>query len=138
MTKKVILVLSIVINLVLAWFLIEGVRDARDELVFEYSEQETLRPDSLRMYLERENYGVAASLSHPIRGGAEIDELDEDYYLLGEYADTLFLKAIFEKSGDTATATACDQRLAEIREKMPAYSELLDKIEQSVKKTIRE
>ena len=53
MTKKVILVLSIVINLVLAWFLIEGVRDARDELVFEYSEQETIRPDSLRMYLER-------------------------------------------------------------------------------------
>ncbi|MBR6365262.1 MAG: hypothetical protein IKS10_04075 [Lachnospiraceae bacterium] len=138
MTKKVILGISILINLVLAYFLIQGVIDAREELKFEYVEQETLRPDSLRMYLERENYGVAASLSHPIRGGAEIDELDEDYYLLGEYADTLFLKAIFEKSGDTATATACDQRLAEIREKMPAYSELLDKIEESVKKTIRE
>ena len=138
MTKKVILVLSIVINLVLAWFLIEGVRDAREELVFEYSEQETLRPDSLRMYLERENYGVAASLSHPIRGGAEIDELDEDYYLLGEYADTLFLKKVFETAGNADTAAACERRLAEIREKMPAYSELLDKIEQSVKKTVRE
>ena len=138
MTKKVILVLSIVINLVLAWFLIEGVRDARDELVFEYSEQETLRPDSLRMYLERENYGVAASLSHPIRGGAEVDDLDLDYYLLGEYADTLFLKKVFETAGNADTAAACERRLAEIREKMPAYSELLDKIEQSVKKTIRE
>ncbi len=138
MTKKVILVLSIVINLVLAWFLFEGVRDARDELVFEYSEQETLRPDSLRMYLERENYGVAASLSHPIRGGAEVDDLDLDYYMLGEYADTLFLKKVFETAGNADTAAACERRLAEIREKMPAYSELLDKIEQSVKKTIRE
>lgn len=138
MTKKVILGISIVINLVLAWFLIEGVRDARDELVFEYSEQETLRPDSLRMYLERENYGVAASLSHPIRGGAEVDDLDLDYYMLGEYADTLFLKKVFETAGNADTAAACERRLAEIREKMPAYSELLDKIEQSVKKTIRE
>ena len=138
MTKKVILGISILINLVLAYFLIQGVIDAREELKFEYVEQETLRPDSLRMYLERENYGVAASLSHPIRGGAEVDELDEDYYLLGEYADTLFLKEIFVKSGDTATAAACDRRLSEIREKMPSYSELLDKIEQSVKKTVRE
>ena len=138
MTKRMFLGISILINLVLAFFLIKGVIDARDELKFEYVEQETLRPDSLRMYLERENYGVAASLSHPIRGGAKVDELDEDYYLLGEYADTLFLKEIFVKSGDTATAAACDRRLAEIREKMPSYSELLDKIEQSVKKTVRE
>ena len=138
MTKKVILGISILINLVLAYFLTQGVIDAREELKFEYVEQETLRPDSLRMYLERENYGVAASLSHPIRGGAEVDDLDLDYYLLGEYADTLFLKKVFETAGNADTAAACERRLAEIREKMPAYSELLDKIEQSVKKTIRE
>ena len=49
MTKKVILGISILINLVLAYFLIQGVIDAREELKFEYVEQETLRPDSLRM-----------------------------------------------------------------------------------------
>ena len=138
MIKKVVFGISILINLVLAYFLVGSIKEAKENLEFEYVEQDTIRPDSLRMYLERENYGTAAVLSHPIRGGAEIDDLDMDYYLLGEYADTLFLKEIFVRSGNADTVAACEKRLAEIREKMPNYSELLDKIEQSAKKTVRE
>jgi len=138
MIKKGILGISIVINLVLAYFLVAGVMDAKEKLEFEYVEQDTIRPDSLRLYLDRENYGVAASLARPIRGGAKIDEADRDYFMLGEYADLLFLKEIFKKSGNADTVTKCDQRLAEIRGTMPAYTVLFDKIDASMEHTIKE
>ena len=95
-------------------------------------------PDTIRKNLERENYGVAASLSHPIRGGAEIAGGDLDYYMLGEYADLLFLKRIFAEAGNTATLQGCEERLAEIREAMPEYGSLFDKIDLSAENALPE
>ena len=128
MTKKVIFILSIIINIILGIVLVCNLIGASENLKFEYVEEDTIRPDSLRMYLDMQNYGVAASLSHPIRGGAQI----------GEYADLLFLKAIFDKSGNTDTLKDCETRLAEIREEMPDYGILFDKIEQSAEQAIVE
>ena len=138
MTKKVIFILSIIINIILGIVLVCNLIGASENLKFEYVEEDTIRPDSLRMYLDMQNYGVAASLSPPIRGGAQIAAEDADYYRLGEYADLLFLKAIFDKSGNTDTLKDCETRLAEIREEMPDYGILFDKIEQSAEQAIVE
>ena len=84
MTKKVVFILSIIINIILGIVLVCNLIGASENLKFEYVEEDTIRPDSLRMYLDMQNYGVAASLSHPIRGGAQIAAEDADYYRLGE------------------------------------------------------
>lgn len=134
--KKFVLGISIVVNLILAVIFILVAMGAAKKLRFTYVEKDTIRPDSLRMYLERENYGVAASLSHPIRGGAVVDAEDMDYFLLGEYADLLFLREVFAEAGNEATLQSCDQRLKEIRETIPEYATLFDKIDWSAKNAI--
>ena len=138
MIKKVILAISIVINIVLAVILAVNIRGAADKLKFVYVDQDTLDPSSLRMYLDMENYGTAASISRPIRGGAKIEEVDKDYYLLGEYADVLFLKELFEETGNAATIDACDKRLKEIVEELPEYSAIFEKIRWSVDQALGE
>ena len=72
MTKKPVFFITVIVDVILAILFAITLIGAIENLKFEYSEQDTIRPDSLRSYLERENYGVAAQLSHPIRGGAEI------------------------------------------------------------------
>ncbi len=138
MNKKVIFIISLVVNIILAVVLLVIGLKAKDELEFTYVEEDTIRPDSLRSYLGRENYGIAASLSHPIRGGAEIADEYMDYYMLGEYADLLFLKEVFVQAGNTGTVREFEKRLDEIREKMPDYGTLFDKIELSAKNAIPE
>ena len=130
-TKEIIFGISVILNIILAIAFVVNLFGAIDELKFAYVEKDTMRPDSLRMYLEREEYGVVANLSHPIRGGFEPDEADLDYYLLGEYADLLFLKEIFAETGKTDTLQSCEARIAEIREQMPDYSPVFDKIDYS-------
>ena len=138
MSKKVIFIVSIIANILLAIFLVVLLVDAGEKLKFEYVEQETISPDVLRRDLEREYYGQAASLSHSIRGGAEIAEEYKDYFLLGEYTDLLFLKEVFAKAGNTDTLTVFERRLSQIREEMRDYSSLLDKMEQSAAKAVIE
>ena len=87
MNKKTVFVISLAVNIILAFVLMFAVSGAIDELQFNFVEEDTTRPDSLRMYLDMENYGTAASLSHPIRGGAEVASEDEDYFRLGEYGE---------------------------------------------------
>ena len=61
-----------------------------------------------------------------------------DYYMLGEYADLLFLKKVFAEAGNTKTVNDFENRLNEIRAKMPEYGSLFDKIELSAKNAIPE
>ncbi len=136
--KTVILVISIIVNILLALLLFVTAQEAGEELHFTYVEEDTIRPDSLRSYMERENYGVAASLSHPIRGGAEVADEYLDYYMRGEYADLLFLKEIFAEAGNTETVKSCEKRLKEIRSEMPDDAALFDRIDLSAQKAIRE
>ncbi|MBP5608409.1 MAG: hypothetical protein J6X66_09120 [Lachnospiraceae bacterium] len=138
MIKKVVFIISIAVNIVLAIVLAITLIGAMDELKFEYVEQDTITPDTLRSNLERENYGVVASLSRPIRGGAEVAEGDEDYYRLGEYAELLFLKEVFDKAGNTDTVNGFEERISEIRKKMPEYGVVFDKIDYSLENAVRE
>ncbi len=137
-TKKPILIIANIINVILAIaFLVVGVQ-AIEELKFTYVEKDTIRPDSLRSYLERENYGTVATLSHPIRGGYQPAEEDLDYFLLGEYADLLFLKEVFAETGKSQTAQDCETRISEIREQIPENAPIFDKIDLSAKNAIPE
>lgn len=133
MNKKTVLVISIIVNIILALvFILAAAREA-EELKFNYVEEETITPDTISSNLERENYGVAAVLSHPIRGGADIADKYRDQYVLGEYADLLFLKEIFKEAGNEEMAGECEKQLAGIREQMPENASLLDKMDWSAK-----
>ena len=138
MTKKTILSISIIINIILATVFVVSLPGAMGALVFEYVEQDTIRPDTLRKNLERENYGTVAALSRPIRGGAEVADTDADYYKLGEYAELLFLKEVYERAGNADSAKACEDRISEIRKEMPEYGAVLDKIDLSVANAVKE
>lgn len=138
MTKKTILSISIIINIILATVFVVSLPGAMGELVYEYVEQDTIRPDTIRKYLEWENYGTVAALSRPIRGGAEVADTDADYYKLGEYAELLFLKEVYERAGNADSAKACEDRISEIRKEMPEYGAVLDKIDLSVANAVKE
>lgn len=138
MTKKTILSISIIINIILAIVFVVSLPGAMGELVYEYVEQDTIRPDTIRKYLEWENYGTVAALSRPIRGGAEVADTDADYYKLGEYAELLFLKEVYERAGNADSAKACEDRISEIRKEMPEYGAVLDKIDLSVANAVKE
>lgn len=138
MNKKTIFAISVILNIILAFVFVNLMLGANEKLHFEYVEEDTIRPESLRMYLDMENYGTAASLSHPIRGGAQVDAEYEDYFRLGEYTDLLFLKEVFERAGNVDTAEDCDSRLVQIREEMPDYTVLFDKMDRSAAKAIKE
>ena len=138
MTKKTILSISIIINIILATVFVVSLPGAMGELVYEYVEQDTIRPDTIRKYLEWENYGTVAALSRPIRGGAEVADTDADYYKLGEYAELLFLKEVYERAGNADSAKACEDRISEIRKEMPEYGYVLDKIDLSVANAVKE
>ncbi len=131
MNKKTALVISIILNIILAIAFVVGLAGAAEELKFSYIEEETITPDTIESNLERENYGVAAALSHPIRGGAKVSDEYIDLYTLGEYADLLFLKEMFKEAGNTQTVKSCEERLTEIRNSMPDYSGQFDKMDWS-------
>ena len=138
MTKKTILSISIIVNIILATVFAVSLPGAMGELVYEYVEQDTIRPDTIRKYLEWENYGTVAALSRPIRGGAEVADTDADYYKLGEYAELLFLREVYKRAGNADSAEACEDRISEIRREMPEYGALLDKIDLSVANAVKE
>ena len=131
MNRKTVLIISIVVNIILALVFVAAAAGAAEELEFSYVEEDTITPDTIRSNLERENYGVAASLSHPIRGGAVIADEYKEYYMLGEYADLLFLKEIFKEAQNTQTAQSCEQRLDEIKIMLPECGDTIDRIEWS-------
>ncbi len=127
-----------VVNIILFCVFIVLIMGAARELKFNYVEEDTLTPNNLRNYLEWENYGVVADLSRPFRGGAEVAEQYRDYYMLGEYADLLFLKEIFVETQNTETVNTFEKRLEEIRSQMPEYGSIFEKIEWSAKHALPE
>ncbi len=133
-----VFIISIIVNIILALVFVVAAVGAAGELKFNYVEEDTIAPDTIRSNLNRENYGVAAKISHPIRGGAVIADEYMDYYMLGEYADLLFLKEIFEQSGNTQTLKDCQMRLDEIKNAMPDYAGIFEKIEWGAQNALAE
>ncbi len=138
MSKKIILRISIVVNIILGIFFLMQFKDALEELKFNYEEIDSLHADSVRDYLDREDYGEAAKLARSIRGGKKVAQEDKDFYLLGEYTELLFLKEVFARAGNDKTKDEFEERCADIREKIPDYNAVFDKIDLSVKKAVKE
>ncbi len=136
MNKKVVFIISVIVNIILAIVLVVAVTGAAAALKFNYVEEDTLTPDIIRSNLERENYGVAAVFSHTVRGGEVVADEYKDYYMLGEYADMIFLKEIFVKAGNAQMADNCAKRIDEIRKEMPDYTGIFDKIDWSEKNAL--
>ncbi len=132
MTKKVIFGISVAVNIILALVLVYLIPGTISELHFEYIEQETIRPDSVRKYLEWENYGTVAVLTRSIRGGATVASEDEDNYRVGEYAELRFLKEIYAEAGRTDALQTCEERMSVLRGELDGYGEVLDEIDKSV------
>jgi hypothetical protein len=130
--KKIILFISIIINIFLAIVLVAALGAAYDKLKFTYVTEEKITADSLRNSIERQSYGNLASLSRLLRGGAKISKEDYEFYKLGEYADLQFMKAVYAKKGDTATYQAFDEKMSEIRKDMPEYESIFEKIDYSL------
>ena len=131
MIKKVIFGISVIVNILLGCVFFYLLPEAMSELGEEYMEQDTLRSDTIVDYLEWERYGTVAFLSRSIRAGAKIGENEEDYYRLGEYAELLFLREIYAGEGNTDREDACTDRAMQIREEMPDYAEIFDRIDRS-------
>ena len=138
MIKRIVFIASLAVNAILAIVMVVGIVGAAEELEFTYVEKETIRPDSINMYLDMENYGTVAALSHSVRGGAEIKEEYAECFAMGEYADLLFQRRIFEADGDEDTLKKCDERLSAIRADYPGQSSVFDKMDSSVEKAVME
>ena len=137
MIKKAVFVITIIANIFLAAGFVFALSNAIDELKFEFVEEDTLLPDTIRMYINSENYGTVASRSRMIRAGAKISGSDIDQFRMGEYAELLFLKEVFDRAQNTDSVKTCEERIAEIRKEMPGYADVLDKIDLSVENAVR-
>ena len=128
--------LSVIINIILAIAIIALASDTYNKMQFSLVREKSMGPEVIMSGLDRENYGVVARFARPIRGEAEIYDKDKDLYMIGEYADVLFNKEIFENSGDTDSCKAMADRAARIRSEMPDYSVIFDKIDYSVEHAV--
>ena len=133
MKKTIILWITLTIDFVLAIVFCGRLVSAANELHWAYYEKKGIEPSSVLMYLDHQSYGVVATLSRDGRVGAEVKEEDRGLYLTGEYADLLYLEKIYTACGETEQAERCAKRRGEIREEIPEYKGILDKMDLSIK-----
>ena len=138
MNKKMIFTILLVVDVILAVVLIINLAGVSEELSRTYYGKDASTASSLLMYLDRENYGTVAVLARSYRVGAEVDEADEDLYRLGEYGELSFLERINAGSGEDELVRDYEKRRAEIRDAIPGYKAVLDKMDLSIDKAIME
>lgn len=138
MNKKVILCVMMVLNVVLGIVFFGKLVDASRELTWAYFEQGEIRPSTILSNLDQERYGDVAVLARSGRVGGEVKDEHRDLYLLGEYADLLFLEKTFAAKGDDEAAKRCADRRAEIRSEIAEYGVVLDKMDDSIVNAVRE
>ena len=71
MNKDKFLGISVVINILLVIILMGLIVSTVDKLRFSYIRENAIGTEVLLSSLDKENYGVMARFSHPIRGGAD-------------------------------------------------------------------
>ena len=97
------------------------------------SKSKFFRNEGTREYIlkeiEREDYGAAGIESRAMRRGANIDEPMQEFYMVGSYADLMFWERIYAESGSEAAAEECRLRCEEIRNSLPEYGNVFEKID---------
>ena len=135
MSKKIILGILIVFDIILGFVHLEKIGGAAEEIAWIY-ERESIGPSDVLKYLDWESYGDVASMTRAARTGDKVKDENRDLYLLGEYADMLFQEKIFSAKGDTDAAKRCAERCAYIRATIPGYAVVLDKMDWSIENAI--
>lgn len=104
------------------------------------SKSEVVRNDGTReyilKYIEREDYGTAGIESRKMRLGEKIDEPMQEFYKVGSYADLIFWEKIYAEGGSELTAEDCRKQYEEIRNTLPEYKNVFEKIDDTVEKAV--
>ena len=136
MSKKIVLLVMVVLDVLVAIFFFIQLINASKELTFAYVERDDIRPSSILSYLDWESYGVVGVLARSGRVGDSVKEEDQDLYLLGEYADLFYWEKIYAADGNEGSASKCAERRGEIRNLITEYGTILDKMDQSVEAAV--
>ena len=140
MIKKIIFGITILLNIILSVVLVFTIIRSVNEITSNYDEDALteVADSSVKTELERENFGYVGARTRPWRYGAQGQEGSEDYYKLGEYTDRLFFREFYEAAGDRHSVEESDKRLEELRTDLSGYENILDKMDESVKKAIKD
>ena len=87
-------------------------------------------------YIEREDYGTAGIVSRAMRLGTEVDEPMQEFYMVGSYADLMFWEKIYAESGSDHTAEDCRKQYEEIKNTLPEYKKVFEKIDDTLEKAV--
>ena len=101
------------------------------------SKSEVVRKKGTNDYIldsiERDDYGTAGIMSRKMRLGEEIDEPMQEFYMVGSYADLMFWEKIYAEGGNESTAEDCRRQCEEIRNTLPEYEKVFEKIDDTLK-----
>ena len=127
-----VFITDIVLGIVLASLLIANlINISKSEIVQKKGTNEYILD-----YLEREDYGTAGRTSRQMRLGEKIDEPMQEFYKVGSYADLMFWERIYAESGSEDTAEDCRKQCDEIRNTLPEYDKVYDKIDGTLEKSV--
>lgn len=138
MNKIPIFYVIVALDIFLGIVFLAELLDASRELAWTYYEKPGIRPDTILSNLDQERYGDVAVLARSGRVGAEVKDEHRDLYLMGEYADLLFMERTFAAKGDEEAAKRCADRRAEIRSIISEYGAVLDKMDASIEDAVKE
>ncbi|MBE5870698.1 MAG: hypothetical protein E7294_05515 [Lachnospiraceae bacterium] len=140
MNKKVIFRISVLLNGILAVVLVISMAHAMKEIDRNKENHSLWRMANILMEdkVEEQAYGWLGAQTRPSRYGAKEYPNNRNYYRLGEYADLLFFREVYQAGGEKEQAADCGERINELKEELSGQSAVLDKIEQSVQKALKE
>ena len=127
-----VFITDIVLGIVLASLLIANLINLSKSEVF----QKDGTPEYILSSIEREDYGSAGIESRKMRLGIKIDEPMQEFYKVGSYADLMFWERIYAESGSEDTAEDCRKKYDEIRNTLPEYEKVYDKIDGTLEKSV--
>ena len=130
--KWAVFITDIILGIVFVSLLISTLSNlSKSEVV-----QKDATRDYILDYIEREDYGTAGIESRKMRLGEKIDEPMQEFYMVGSYADLMFWERIYAKSGSEAAAEDCRLRCEEIRNSLPEYGNVFEKIGDTLEKAV--
>ena len=104
------------------------------------SRSEVVQKDGTSEYIldhiEREDYGTAGIESRKMRLGEKIDEPMQEFYMVGSYADLMFWEKIYAESGSELTAEDLRKQYEEIKDTLPEYNNVFEKIDDTLEKAV--
>ena len=125
-----VLIADIILGIAFVSLLVTTVSNLSKSEIF----QKKGTSDYILKYIEREDYGAAAKMSGRSRLWEQIDEPLKEFYMVGSYADLMFWEKIYAESGRGSTAEDYRKQCEEIKNLLPEYENVFEKIDNTVEK----